>query len=156
VDSIRDIDISPGLFADGPWGAELVTVEGVPLSLDDVEHRILRPIWRDPRVHYAVNCAALGCPDLARDPFDAGRLDAQLDRQARRFVNHRRGVRFEGDGDLIVSGIYRWFSEDFGDGSDRAILRHLRRHAAPALAGRLAAADGIDDHDYDWSLNDRP
>jgi hypothetical protein len=60
VASIRDIDISPGLFADGPWGRKLATVEGEPLSLDDVEHRILRPIWRDPRIHYAVNCASIG------------------------------------------------------------------------------------------------
>ncbi len=64
VRSIRDIAISPGLFASGPWGRKLITIEGEGLSLDDIEHRILRPIWRDPRIHYAVNCAALGCPNL--------------------------------------------------------------------------------------------
>ena len=64
VRSISDIDVSPGLFADGPWGKKLVTVAGEYLSLDDIEHRILRPIWRDPLIHYAVNCAALGCPNL--------------------------------------------------------------------------------------------
>ena len=61
VDSIRDIAISPGFFAQGPWGKKLITVEGVALSLDDIEHRILRPIWRDPRIHYAVNCASVSC-----------------------------------------------------------------------------------------------
>ncbi len=64
VDSIRDIDISPGLFADGPWDRKLVEIEGEDVSLNDIEHRILRPIWRDPRIHYAVNCASIGCPDL--------------------------------------------------------------------------------------------
>ena len=62
VSSIRDLSISPGLFSFGPWGKKLIAVEGEALSLDDIEHRILRPIWRDPRIHYAVNCAALGCP----------------------------------------------------------------------------------------------
>ena len=64
VKSIRDINISPGLLARGPWGAKLVSVEGERLSLHDIEHRILRPIWKDNRVHYALNCASLGCPNL--------------------------------------------------------------------------------------------
>ena len=68
VKSIRDIDISPGFFASGPWGAKLATVEGEKISLDEIEHRILRPIWKDPRIHYAVNCASLGCPNLQAVP----------------------------------------------------------------------------------------
>src|SRR5262249_12387039 len=64
VSSIKEIDISPGLFSSGPWGRKLIEIEGQALSLDDIEHRILRPIWHDPRIHYAVNCAALGCPNL--------------------------------------------------------------------------------------------
>ena len=57
VDSIRDISISPGFFVTGPWKKKLIRVEDEELSLDDIEHRILRPIWQDPRIHYAVNCA---------------------------------------------------------------------------------------------------
>ena len=60
VKSILDIDISPGFLEDGPWGNPLITVEGQSLSLNDIEHRILRPIWRDGRIHYAVNCASIG------------------------------------------------------------------------------------------------
>ena len=71
VSGIREIDISPGLFARGPWDRKLIPVEGVELTLNDIEHRILRPIWRDPRVHYALNCASLGCPDLRRRPIPA-------------------------------------------------------------------------------------
>jgi hypothetical protein len=152
VAGIREIDISPGLFADGPWGAELVEVEGVPLSLDDIEHRILRPIWRDPRIHYAVNCAALGCPNLQREPFAAARLDAQLDAAARAFVGHPRGVAIEDD-ELIVSSIYRWFSEDFG-ADDAAVIAHLRTYAPPDLARDLAGFTRIEDYAYDWNLND--
>jgi len=152
VQTIRDISISPGLFSIGPWGRKLVEVEGARLSLDDIEHRILRPIWQDPRIHYAVNCAALGCPDLMAAAFTAENADRLLDRGARAYVNHPRGVRFDGER-LVVSSIYEWFQEDFG-GDDRAVIEHLRRYAEPSLAERLAGASRIADDHYDWSLND--
>jgi len=69
IKTIRDIDISPGFFSNGPWDAKLLTIEGQKVSLNDIEHRILRPVWRDNRVHYAVNCASLGCPNLQPQPF---------------------------------------------------------------------------------------
>lgn len=151
VASIRDIDISPGLFADGPWDAGLIVIAGERLTLNDIEHRILRPLWRDPRVHYALNCASLGCPDLRAEAYDAARLDAQLDDQARRFVNHPRGVRVD-DGRLQVSSIYDWFREDFG-GSDAAIIDHLRVHAGPPLKIALSGIAAIAGDSYDWRLN---
>ena len=152
VDSIRDIDISPGWFSSGPWGKELVTVEGKALSLDDIEHRILRPIWQDPRIHYAVNCAAMGCPNLMDRPYRAQDLDDCLDRQARRYVNHPRGFRFE-DGDVIASKIYDWYQADFGN-SEAGVIEHMMPYAEPGLEARLREIDGIDDYEYDWSLND--
>ncbi|MGE5147360.1 MAG: DUF547 domain-containing protein [Candidatus Eiseniibacteriota bacterium] len=151
VASIRDIDISPGLFSRGPWDKKLVTVEGEAVSLNDIEHRILRPIWRDPRIHYAVNCASLGCPNLQRQAFTAANSEALLDQGARDYVNNPRGVHFDGTR-LIVSSLYVWYGEDFG-GSDAAIIAHLRNYAAPALATRLAAATSIDGDNYDWALN---
>ncbi len=151
VDTIRDIDISPGLFADGPWGAELIAVEGVALTLDDIEHRILRPIWPEPRLHYVVNCGALGCPNLPALPLRAEGLDAQLDAAARAFVNHPRGVTVE-EGRLIVSSLYDWYAGDFG-GDDAAVIGHLREHAAPPLAALLAGRRRIDADRYDWRVN---
>jgi hypothetical protein len=151
VRSIREIDISPGWFSRGPWGAKLVTVEGEALSLDDIEHRILRPIWRDPRLHYAVNCASLGCPSLVPHAFTPENSERLLEEAARAYVNHPRGARFEGR-TLHVSSIYVWFRADFG-GSDAGVLRHLRQYATGALAARLADyAGGLTDS-YDWSLN---
>ncbi len=153
VSSIRDIDISPGLFSDGPWGAELVEVEGEPISLDDIEHRILRPIWnQDPRIHYAVNCASLGCPNLQPTPFTAQNTEQLLEGGARTFINHPRGATVE-DGELEVSSIYSWFKEDFG-GSDQGVIEHLSQYADEPKAGRLSRVSRIDDHSYDWSLND--
>ena len=150
VASIRDIDISPGLFADGPWGKSLVTVEGESLSLNDIEHRILRPHWDDPRIHYGVNCAAVGCPNLATAAYTGSAVDEQLDNGARAFVNSPRGVAFEGDR-LGVSSIYAWFQSDFG-GDDAGILAHLRTYAAPELRTRLETVSKISSHAYDWAL----
>jgi hypothetical protein len=151
VDSIRDIDISPGLFSDGPWGKALVTVEDTPLTLNDIEHRILRPIWRDARIHYAVNCASVGCPNLAKKAYAAAALDAMLDAAARGYVNTPRGARVDKDG-LTVSSIYVWFQEDFG-GDDKAVIDHLRKYADAPLKKALAGRTAIDAHGYDWSLN---
>ena len=83
VKSIRDIDISPGLFSNGPWGKKLVRVEGRDVSLDDIEHRILRPIWQDPRVHYGVNCASMGCPNLQPSAYTRDTTESLLDEGAR-------------------------------------------------------------------------
>ena len=154
VASIRDIDISPGFFADGPWGRKLVTVEGEEVSLDDIEHRILRPIWKDPRLHYVLNCAALGCPNLQPHAATADNWDALLTSAARQYVNNPRGVGFDGER-LVVSSIFDWYAGDFGD-SEAALLDHLKRYAEAPLRARLGAAGGIDGTDYDWTLNEAP
>ena len=151
VASIRDIDISPGLFSTGPWDAELIEVEGEALTLNDIEHRILRPIWRDPRVHYAVNCASVGCPDLKPSAWAADTMDADLDAAARAYVNDPRGVGIDGDR-IVVSSIYDWFVDDFG-GSETTVLAHLKAHAEPPLAAELGRIGRIDDTGYDWRLN---
>ncbi|MFH1803983.1 MAG: DUF547 domain-containing protein [Pseudomonadota bacterium] len=159
VASIRDINISPGLFASGPWGKKLVTVEGRSLSLDDIEHRILRPIWRDARIHYAVNCASVGCPALAQKVFTGDDLDRQLDAAAVGFINHPRAVRLdEGGTALILSRLYDWYRDDFGR-SDRDLIAHLRTFARPELHAILAQfEDGlkVNNYQYDWALNDQP
>jgi hypothetical protein len=152
VKSIRDIDISPGFFHRGPWGAKLLRIEGQQVSLDDIEHRILRPLWKDNRVHYTVNCASLGCPNLQPVAYTAENTEALLEKGAREYVNHPRGVRFSG-GRLFLSGIYDWFRTDFG-GSEESVLRHLEKCAAPGLAARLKEFRGDISYEYDWRLND--
>lgn len=151
VRSIRDI--RPNLFAVGPWKERVVEVRGTPLSLDDIEHGILRAGWRDPRVHYAVNCASVSCPNLGRRAHRAETLSADLNAAARAYVNHHRGADVE-NGRLTVSSIYRWYEADFG-GSDLGVMQHLRTYAAPPLAGRLAGITAISGDRYDWSLNER-
>ena len=153
VRSIRGISLGPGLFDIGPWDAKVATVEGEKLSLNDIEHGILRPIWRDPRLHYALNCAAVSCPSLPPVAFTAANTERLLDAGARAYVNDRRGVRIAG-GTLTVSSIYLWYRGDLGAG-DAAVVEHLKRYAAPALAAQLARFRAPDDYAYDWALIDR-
>lgn len=152
VDSIRDINISPGFFARGPWDAKLLQVSGETLSLNDIEHRILRPIWRDPRIHYAVNCASIGCPNLAASAYRPDNMEQMLEQAARSFVNHPRGATIKG-GKLRLSSIYDWYGSDFG-AKDQDIIAHIRRYAAPPLAGKLASIRKISETGYDWRLNE--
>lgn len=152
VKSIRDISLGPGLFGFGPWDAKVATVEGERLSLNDIEHGILRPIWHDPRLHYALNCASISCPSLPTVAFTAADTERLLDQGARAYVNDPRGVRIA-QGTLTVSSIYLWYRADFGDG-DGAVVDHLMRYAAPALAAELARFRAPDHYAYDWGLID--
>ncbi len=152
VKTIRDIDISPGFFSDGPWGKKLLTIDGAKVSLDDVEHRILRPIWKDPRIHYAVNCASIGCPNLQADAYTSDNVEKLLDKAAREYVNHSRGVQVKGKR-LVVSSIYEWFASDFGS-KDQAVIEHLKEYAEPELRSKLEPLSRISSHEYDWALND--
>lgn len=152
VDSIMEIKLSSGFFTRGPWEKKIISIEKEKLSLNDIEHRILRPIWLDPRTHYAVNCASLGCPNLSKEAFTAENMEEQLDNAASAFINHPRGAEIK-RGKLIVSSIYEWFKEDFGN-SDAKVIEHLRRYAKPTLLQNLAQIERIDDDQYDWKLND--
>jgi uncharacterized protein DUF547 len=149
--SIRDINISPGLLARGPWGAKLIAVEGERLSLDDIEHRILRPIWKDNRVHYALNCASLGSPNLQPAAFTAENSEPLIERGANEFINHPRGVAIQKDR-LQVSSLYVWFQEDFGGDAER-LMEHWQTYANPPLADALEKYTGGLAHEYDWGLN---
>lgn len=152
VDSIRKI--KSGFFSSGPWDKAVATVAGQSLTLNDIEHRILRPIWKDPLIHYGVNCASIGCPDLRSRAYTGARVDAQLAENARAFVNDQRGARID-NGELAVSSIYVWFQVDFG-ASEKGVIRHLQQYAEPGLKDALNQMDEIHDDDYDWSLNDAP
>lgn len=155
VASIKDISLGGGLLASitgGPWKQKVVTLRGEALSLDDLEHGILRPVFRDPRVHYALNCASLGCPSLGTEAITGAKLEVQLDQAARAFINDPRGVNASAK-TLRVSSIYSWFQDDFG-GDEAGVISHLKLFASPALSERLDRFKRIDGYDYDWNLND--
>ena len=148
VDSIKEI--KSGIIDFGPWNLELFPLQGVKLTLNQIEHGILRPIWKDPRIHYAVNCASIGCPNLSPEAYRADNLERLLEQGASDYINHPRGAQVTGDA-LVVSSIYDWFKEDFG-GTDAGVFAHLKQYARPELLEILDNHDTFDD-EYDWALN---
>jgi Protein of unknown function, DUF547 len=161
LQSIKDL----GSFLSSPWKPKIVPLLGTQLSLDNIEHDMLRARGRydDPRVHFAVNCASIGCPALREEAFVADRLEAQLDEQARRFLGDRSRNRWNAQaGRAEVSKIFDWFGEDFrlGHKGVNSLNAFLARHAeqlADAAADRERLRSGsfeVSFLDYDWKLND--
>ena len=138
------------------WKKKLATVGAAAYSLDDIEHGILRKLFKEPRVHFAIVCASLSCPDLRAEPYDPARLDAQLDEQATAFLsNATKGVQAGGDGRTArVSSIFKWFAGDFS--ASGGVAAFIRAKVGPELSAKLGALTdaGLSYLDYDWSLND--
>lgn len=159
IDSIKDIG---GLFS-SPWKQRFVELLGATRTLDEVEHELLRgaPDFDEPRIHFAVNCASIGCPALRPEAYRPDVLDAQLEDQARRFLADRSRNAFDaGKGELSVSPIFRWYKEDFGGDGRLQPPRGFLAAYADALAARPGDAARIRAGDYrlrytryDWSLN---
>jgi len=145
--SIRSI----GLLGQGPWKDKSLKVSGKDLSLDNIEHGILRPLWKDVRIHYAVNCASIGCPNLAPRAFTAKDLEPMLEEAARSYINHPRGF-FRVNGSLKASSIFDWYVVDWND--EAGVIAHARKYASSTTAAIIGSATEIDGYDYDWSLND--
>jgi hypothetical protein len=159
--SIKDLG---SLFA-SPWKPKWVPLLGGKLSLDDIEHGLLRArgVYDEPRVHFAVNCASIGCPMLREEAFVAERLPAQLQQQTERFMADRTRNRWNAArGRLELSKIFDWYGEDFALGHQgiRTLKAFAAQHAerladAPADRERLRGGDfDIAFLDYDWALND--
>lgn len=151
VSSIREID--------GVWSGTAHNVGGHDLTLDEIEHNLLRPFFKDPRIHFAVNCASMSCAPLASAAWDGDHLGEQLEEAARRFLADPRQARFV-DGTLYLSSYFKWYGKDFlAEGwMPRAdsLPEFAARYAPPALAASIAAAGAsirIAFLDYDWRLN---
>ena len=142
IRSIRDF----GRFFGNPFKDEFFSLFGRKFTLDRIEHDTLRKEYRDPRIHYAVNCAAVGCPMLREEAYVAARLEQQLDEQAVRFLSDRTRNRVAG-GRLEVSRIFDWFQEDFEPRET-----YFARYAA--VLGLTGGVPPLSFLDYDWSLND--
>lgn len=143
---VKSITKLGGLFSFGPWDDKVVEVAGEVLTLNDIEHRILRPIWNDARTHYAVNCASLGCPNLQLQAFTASNLEFLLHTAQESYITSAKGVSWDKD-TLILSSIYEWFAVDFG--GEEAILELLSE-----TLPELRDYNGKIEYDYDWSLNE--
>lgn len=157
IESIRDLSTDP-IVRLNVFKKPHVRVKGGALSLDEVEHERIRARFRDPRIHFAVNCAAESCPPIRTEPYVGARVDEQLDDQTRRFLAGPRGARLEerdGRVTVRVSKVMDWFAEDFERWAGGRVA-FLRKHLPPEQARRLAAARDVELEfdDYSWKLND--
>lgn len=156
-ESIRNINKTLGLVAaKGPWKEPLVRAGGRVLTLDEVEHEIVRKQFHEPRIHFALVCAAVSCPPLRAEAYVGARLNAQLDEQARVFVLHtpasnRVDVAARR---VYVSPIFDWYRQDFG-GSDASIARFIAQYyaAGPERDLLLGGTFKLETTPYDWTLN---
>ena len=143
--------LGESFFSFGPWDDKIANIQEKNLSLNDIEHGILRPIFRDNRIHYAVNCASISCPNLAKEAYTASNTNSLLEQGAKEYINHPRGVIFE-KGQLKISSIYHWYKVDFGN-KDSTLINHLIKYANPDLSKNLRQYQGDIEHDYNWGLN---
>jgi len=143
--SIRDA----GSFFSPVWKKPAGMIAGKQRSLHEVEHEILRTMG-EPRIHFAIVCASVSCPDLRREAYRAATLDAQLDDQTRRFLNTPgKGMKISGN-NIYISKIFDWFADDFtASGGVDAFVRKYRTE-------KPLATDSLTYLDYDWSLNGNP
>ncbi len=160
--SIKDL----GSVISSPWSKRLYPLLGKLRSLDDIEHVLLRGAadFNEPRIHFAVNCASIGCPALRPEAYVAQHLAAQLEDQTRKFMQDRSRNRFaRAQETLYVSRIFDWYRGDFEKGhlDARTLPAFLARYAGSlglSVAEKQALIDGdldIEFTEYDWSLNDR-
>ncbi len=149
ITSIKDI----GSFWSSPWKKKFVHMEGKTVSLDYIEHDVLRPVFHDPRIHAALNCASMSCPPLRNEPYDFRYIDEQLDDDAKQWINTPQYNKMS-ESTLYLSKIFDWFEDDFG--GEEGVLRFVRRFADENLLHRLNAHKNnvrLRYLDYDWSLN---
>ncbi|TAL63098.1 MAG: DUF547 domain-containing protein [Legionella sp.] len=151
IGNVQEVNISPGLFSVGPWGAMLITINHTSLSLDDIDNRIIRPIWNDPRTHYALNNATIGAPNLNRKAYTGAEIERQLNEAATTYINSLRGVQVI-EGKLILSKLYDWYEEDFG-GTKQAVIYHLSQFAKEPLCSQLKHINTVDTYSYNWHIN---
>lgn len=145
------LSLGGGLTNSGPWDETLIEIAGKPLSLNDIEHTILRVVWKEPRIHFAVNCASIGCPDLRHDAFRGDRLEAQLAAAAQAYLASERGVRASAE-TLTLSSIFDWYASDFGE-TETDVLAYLASLAAAPSAALLRGDYTTIRYDYDWTIN---
>lgn len=157
VESIRDISTDP-IIRLNVFKSDLVPFARGLISLDDIENEKIREGFRDPRIHFAINCAARSCPPIRAEAYSGAKLDAELDDQTRRFINGPDGAKVERKGDKVTVSTTRvmdWFGDDFEQwGGGRVAF--IRRYASPGKVRLMSGARMIrlQYDEYDWDLND--
>lgn len=159
-ESIRNINRTLGLIAaKGPWTEEIARVGGEIYTLDEIEHEIIRQEFDEPRIHFALVCAAMGCPPLRREAYSGAQLNEQLNDQAQRFLldDPDKNRVDAASGTVYLSKIFDWYGSDFGE-SRAEIGQYLARFYPPGPRRALLQSGDFDVEytAYDWTLNLAP
>lgn len=148
INTIKDI----GRVIGSPWGRKFLRVEGRSISLDLIENEVLEKRFPDSRLHFALNCASIGCPPLRARTYSADSLDAQLDEAAWRTINDPRHVQVTGR-ELHISELFKWYKDDFKRDVG-SIEAFLARYRSDVVVGAGLAKYSFYYLDYDWALNE--
>lgn len=159
VESVKDIGILSGFFNRHKFRAG-----HQEFTLNHIENKIIRPVYQEPRIHFAINCGAFSCPSLAPRAYNGATLEAQLEQAVARFAHDAKHVRLGPDGELHLSKILEWYGQDFIDwfpadlptaAADPTVIDYLIPHLPVAMADHLRQHPdvGIVYNDYDWALN---
>lgn len=159
--SINDLHsgglIIGSVFKTTVWDKDFVVVNHKPMTLNQIEHKIIRPVFREPRAHFALVCASKSCPSLRPEAFQGTKLDEQLDDQARIFLSDAKKNRFDLAGHkAYISKIFDWYGKDFGK-NNQEILLYLSEFVPDEVAKAIRSAPAkwkVEYTDYDWSLNE--
>jgi hypothetical protein len=165
IESIKEI----GSFFKGPWNQNVVKLFGDTITLNTLEHEIIRKDYDEPRIHIALVCAAKGCPPLRSEPYIGKKLDVQLDEQSKIFLRGSTGLQIDRQNKIVyASSIFKWYGEDFinkytpnsgfkdFNKTEQAFLNFCSLYLSQADQKYLQTGDySIKYLDYDWSLNER-
>lgn len=160
VKSIKDIKNGIG-FVNSVWDIKFIKIEGQEYDLNNIEHSIIRKQFKEPRIHFAVNCASYSCPSLRSEAFVANRLEAQLDEQTRAFFNDERKNKIISEDKIILSSLLKWYSTDF---TNKGILsrifggkgrsKNLINFVNPYVKTEISKDAEIKFMEYRWDLNE--
>lgn len=139
------------------WDKEFITINKKKYSLNDIEHKIIRKKFKEPRIHFALVCASISCPPLRNEAFTAENLDSQLNDQAKIFLNDNSKNVFDlKNREAKISKVLDWYEADFAE-NDKELLKYLSKYLPPKIAGDLKNYTGkwkIEYLDYNWNLNE--
>ena len=147
IKSIRKL----GPLNSGPWKRKIIKLNTELVSLDDIEHKILRSKYKSPYIHYMLNCASMSCPNLQVTPWKGDSLEVDQLAAATEYINSSRAVTLKKNA-LQLSSIYKWFKEDFEN--EGGVLDHILKHANKDLKNAIEKGVKIKSYNYDWTLND--
>ncbi len=153
VKSIKDLGAdNPIMFVNTAWDKKFFEIEGRKTSLNNIEQRILRQNFKEPRIHFALNCASMSCPKLRKEAYEGSKLDAQLTEQTKEFLNDENRNQLKAK-DQKVSAIFDFYTKDFTGWSGKSLVDYINTYAATKL--KPDAGQKVQYMNYDWSLNEQ-